>query len=70
MTYGRLFDTVSVCFSKGLGAPVGSVLVSSAANIARARVLRKRLGGGWRQAGSAGRRRSYALDHHLAAAGR
>ena len=49
--YGPLFDTVSVCFSKGLGAPVGSVLVSTAENIARARVLRKRLGGGWRQAG-------------------
>src|SRR4030095_7674037 len=49
--YGRLFDTVSVCFSKGLGAPVGSVLVGTAGNIARARVMRKRLGGGWRQAG-------------------
>ena len=49
--YGRLFDTVSVCFSKGLGAPVGSVLVSTAERIARARVQRKRLGGGWRQAG-------------------
>jgi threonine aldolase len=47
--YGQLFDTVSVCFSKGLGAPVGSVLVSTAENIARARIMRKRLGGGWRQ---------------------
>ena len=55
-TYGRLFDTVSVCFSKGMGAPVGSVLVSSAANIARARVLRKRLGGGLAAGRSAGRR--------------
>ena len=40
--YGRLFDTVNVCFSKGLGAPVGSMLVSSAANIAKARAQRKR----------------------------
>lgn len=63
--YGRLFDTVSVCFSKGLGAPVGSVLVSSAGNIARARVLRKRLGGGWRQAGVLAAACLYALDHHV-----
>jgi threonine aldolase len=63
--YGEAFDTVSVCFSKGMGAPVGSVLVSSAANIARARVLRKRLGGGWRQAGLLAAACSYALDHHL-----
>ncbi len=64
-TYGRLFDTVSVCFSKGLGAPVGSVLVSSAAHVARARVQRKRLGGGWRQAGMLAAGALYALDHHL-----
>ena len=63
--YGRLFDTVSVCFSKGLGAPVGSVLVSTAEDIARARVLRKRLGGGWRQAGVLAAACLYALDHHV-----
>ena len=63
--YGGLFDTVSVCFSKGLGAPVGSVLVSSAANIARARVQRKRLGAGWRQAGMLAAGALHALDHHL-----
>jgi threonine aldolase len=63
--YGRLFDTVSVCFSKGLGAPVGSVLVSSADKITRARVLRKRLGGGWRQAGVLAAGCLYALDHHV-----
>lgn len=63
--YGRLCDTVNVCFSKGLGAPVGSMLVSSAANIARARVQRKRLGGGWRQAGGLAAAAGYALDHHL-----
>ena len=64
--YGSLFDTVSVCFSKGLGAPVGSMLVSTAENIARARVLRKRLGGGWRQAGLLAAAAGYALDHQLA----
>ena len=63
--YGRLFDTVSVCFSKGLGAPVGSVLVSTTENIAKARVMRKRLGGGWRQAGVLAAACLYALDHHL-----
>ncbi|HET8916349.1 MAG TPA: GntG family PLP-dependent aldolase [Propionibacteriaceae bacterium] len=63
--YGRLFDTVSVCFSKGLGAPVGSVLVSAAENIAKARVMRKRLGGGWRQAGVLAAACLYALDHHV-----
>ena len=63
--YGRLFDTVNVCFSKGLGAPIGSMLVSTAANIARARVQRKRLGGGWRQAGVLAAAADYALDHHL-----
>jgi len=64
--YGRLVDTVSLCLSKGLGAPVGSVLVSSAENIARARVERKRLGGGWRQAGILAAAGLYALDHHVA----
>ncbi|MFL6065459.1 MAG: threonine aldolase family protein [Friedmanniella sp.] len=64
-TYGRLFDTVSVCFSKGLGAPVGSVLVSSAARIGQARVQRKRLGAGWRQAGMLAAAALYALDHQL-----
>jgi threonine aldolase len=63
--YGQLFDTVSLCFSKGLGAPVGSVLVSTADSIARARVLRKRLGGGWRQAGVLAAACLYALDHHV-----
>ena len=48
-----------------MGAPVGSVLASSAANITRARVLRKRLGAGWRQAGLLAAACSYALDHHL-----
>src|SRR4030095_4150221 len=49
----------------GLGAPVGSVLVGTAGNIARARVMRKRLGGGWRQAGVLAAACLYALDHHV-----
>ena len=63
--YGGLCDTVSVCLSKGLGAPVGSVLVASAERIARARVLRKRYGGGMRQAGILGAACLHALDHHV-----
>ncbi|SHH19929.1 threonine aldolase family protein [Geodermatophilus nigrescens] len=65
-TYGRLADTASVCLSKGLGAPVGSVLVASAERIAVGRLWRKRLGGGMRQAGVLAAAGSYALDHHLA----
>lgn len=64
-TYGRLADTASVCFSKGLGTPVGSVLVASAERIATARLWRKRLGGGMRQAGVLAAACLYALDHHL-----
>jgi threonine aldolase len=63
-TYGRLADTASVCFSKGLGTPVGSVLLSSAERIGTARLWRKRLGGGMRQVGVLGAACLYALDHH------
>ena len=63
--YGELFDTLSVCLSKGLGAPVGSLVVGSAARIAQARVLRKRLGGGMRQVGILAAAGQHALDHHL-----
>ena len=56
---------MSVCLSKGLGAPVGSVLVSSAERIADARVWRKRLGGGMRQVGILAAAGLYALDHNL-----
>jgi threonine aldolase len=63
--YGRLFDTLSVCLSKGLGAPVGSLVVTDAARAAEARVLRKRLGGGMRQAGVLAAAGSYALEHQL-----
>ena len=65
-TYGRLADTASVCFSKGLGAPVGSVLVASAERIATGRLWRKRLGGGMRQAGVLAAAALYALDHNIA----
>jgi threonine aldolase len=61
----RGFDTVSVCLSKGLGAPVGSVLVSSTERIAEARVWRKRYGGGMRQAGILAAAGRYALAHHV-----
>jgi threonine aldolase len=62
--YAELADTVSVCLSKGLGAPVGSVLSSDRATIARARHVRKRLGGGMRQAGILAAAGLYALEHH------
>jgi len=61
----RHFDSVSVCLSKGLGAPVGSVLVGSAALIDKARRWRKVAGGGWRQAGILAAAGQYALDHHV-----
>ena len=59
------FDTVSVCLSKGLGAPVGSVLVGSAALIEKGRRLRKMLGGGLRQTGILAAAGLYALDHNV-----
>lgn len=65
VAYGALFDTLSVCLSKGLGAPVGSLVVTDAARAAEARVLRKRLGGGMRQAGILAAAGTYALHHHV-----
>jgi threonine aldolase len=59
------FDTVSVCFSKGLGAPVGSALVGPKEFIARAHRVRKMLGGGMRQAGVLAAAVQHALDHHI-----
>lgn len=63
--WGACFDTASICLSKGLGAPVGSVLVGSAPSIGRARRVRKRLGGGMRQAGILAAACHHALDHHV-----
>ncbi len=62
---GQYFDTVSICMSKGLGAPVGSLLVGSHNDIKRARRFRKVMGGGMRQAGYLAKACSYALDHHV-----
>jgi len=59
------FDSVSICFSKGLGAPVGSVLVGSSEFIHRAHRWRKVFGGGWRQAGLLAAGCMFALDHHV-----
>jgi len=58
-------DVMAVCLSKGLGAPVGSLVLGSAAMIAEARIWRKRLGAGWRQAGVIAAAGLYALDHHV-----
>ena len=62
----QCFDSVSVCLSKGLGAPVGSVLCGSRAFLSRAHRIRKMAGGGMRQAGMLAAAGSYALDHHVA----
>jgi len=63
--YGREFDTVSVCLSKGLGAPIGSLLLSTKARIGEARVWRKRYGAGMRQVGILAAAGHYALDHNI-----
>lgn len=63
--YGPLFDTISICLSKGLGAPVGSVLLSDKKFNSKARRMRKALGGGMRQAGFLAAAGIYALDHHV-----
>lgn len=63
--YGALFATLSVCLSKGLGAPVGSLVVTDAGRAEHARVLRRRLGGGMRQAGVLAAAGRYALAHHV-----
>lgn len=62
---GGVFDTISVCLSKGLGAPVGSVLIGNRDFIRAARRVRKVMGGGMRQAGYLAAAGIYALDHHI-----
>lgn len=64
-TYGALYDSISVCLSKGLGAPMGSVLLGSTGLIERARWYRKRLGGGVRQAGFMAAAGLHAVRHHI-----
>ena len=63
--YGKVFDSISICLSKGLGAPVGSVLLGSTHFIKKARRWRKVFGGGMRQAGSLAAAGIYALDNHI-----
>ncbi|MFY7829030.1 MAG: threonine aldolase family protein [Flectobacillus sp.] len=63
--YGELFDSISICLSKGLGIPVGSVLLGTKEFITKARRVRKRWGGGWRQAGYLAAAGIYALDNHI-----
>ena len=63
--YGKLFHTISVCFSKGLGAPIGSVLLSDAATIHRALRIRKIFGGGMRQGGYLAAAGIYALENNI-----
>ncbi len=64
--WGKLFDTISICLSKGLGCPIGSVLLGSKGDIKRARKVRKVFGGGMRQAGFLAAAGIYALDHQVA----
>jgi threonine aldolase len=63
--YGKIFDSISICISKGLGAPVGSVLIGDKDFIRRARRIRKVFGGGMRQAGYLAAACIYALDNHV-----
>jgi len=64
--YGKHFDTISVCLSKGLGAPIGSVMLSTKARVAEARIWRKRYGAGMRQVGIVAAAGHYALDNNIA----
>jgi threonine aldolase len=63
--YGALFDTISICLSKGLGAPIGSILLGSRVHIAKALRIRKLLGGAMRQVGFLAAAGIYALDNHV-----
>ena len=63
--YGKYFETFSVCFSKGLGAPIGSMLLTTKAKVAEARIWRKRYGAGMRQIGLLAGAINYALDHNI-----
>ena len=64
--YGKHFDTISVCLSKGLGAPIGSVMLSTKDRVAEARIWRKRYGAGMRQVGIIAAAAHYALDNNIA----
>ncbi len=64
-TYGELFDSISICLNKGLGCPIGSILVGPAPFIRQARRVRKVFGGGMRQAGFMAAAGIYSLEHHI-----
>ncbi len=64
--YGKYADTISVCFSKGLGAPIGSMALSTKERIASARIWRKRYGAGMRQVGILAAAADHAITHHIA----
>jgi len=64
--YGKHFDTISVCLSKGLGSPIGSVMLSTKERVAEARIWRKRYGAGMRQVGIIAAAAHYALDNNIA----
>jgi len=64
--YGKFFDTISVCLSKGLGAPIGSIMLGKKDLVSKARVWRKRYGAGMRQVGLLAGAAHYALDHNIA----
>jgi threonine aldolase len=63
--YGKYFETISVCLSKGLGAPIGSVMLSTKEHVSKARIWRKRYGAGMRQVGLLAGAAHYALDHNI-----
>ena len=65
LDYGKTFDSISICLSKGLGCPVGSLLLGNTEIIKQTRRFRKLMGGGWRQAGFLAAAGVYALDHHV-----
>jgi threonine aldolase len=65
LNYGKTFDSISICLSKGLGCPIGSLLLGNTETIKQARRFRKLMGGGWRQAGFLAAAGIYSLDHHV-----
>ena len=65
LEYGQYFDTISVCLSKGLGAPVGSIMISTKERVAKARIWRKRYGAGMRQVGILAAAGHFALDNNI-----
>jgi threonine aldolase len=65
LQFGELFDSISVCLNKGMGCPIGSILLGSGEFIKKARRVRKVFGGGMRQAGFMAAAGLYALDHHI-----